>query len=361
MAEETNDNSSPLIKLESPVINPGVLKYPSNLNSITTNCVQFTIYETVSSGEGAGYIPAKTLNADQFVIGGTISGVLAGLQIGANLGDNVKTDNPATSVLSSIIGRVGGAIAGAAVGSLIAEGINVATNLQISPTQKQISSTIMLYMPDTVNESYNLSYEEDNLTDYKFPRYGAIGKNAFESLDNFGSSASNKNLTVSALAALKEIPQASGIPTDLLLKGQGVAINPQVQLLFKAVSLREFQMDFLFSPKNQTESDNVQKIIQNFKYYSAPNLTGVQTTSDSNSGFFFTMPATFGINFINPTNDTYNKYLHKFKNCVLQNINVDYAPNGFSTFTNGAPTQIRMTLQFKETEIVTKSDISGGY
>jgi hypothetical protein len=38
-------------------------------------------------------------------------------------------------------------------------------------------------------------------------------------------------------------------------------------------------------------------------------------------------------------------------------MNVDYAPFGWSTFEDGSPTNIRMTLQFMETEIVTKQRV----
>ena len=47
--------------------------------------------------------------------------------------------------------------------------------------------------------------------------------------------------------------------------------------------------------------------------------------------------------------------------CVLSNVTVDYAPNGWSTFIDGQPTQTRLTLQFKETSVITKSEVNAGY
>jgi hypothetical protein len=46
---------------------------------------------------------------------------------------------------------------------------------------------------------------------------------------------------------------------------------------------------------------------------------------------------------------------------VLENINVDYGPNGWATFNDGSPVQIKLTLQFKETVIVDKNRIRAGY
>jgi hypothetical protein len=40
---------------------------------------------------------------------------------------------------------------------------------------------------------------------------------------------------------------------------------------------------------------------------------------------------------------------------------VDYGPNGWATFNDGSPVQIKLTLQFKETVIVDKNKIKAGY
>lgn len=40
---------------------------------------------------------------------------------------------------------------------------------------------------------------------------------------------------------------------------------------------------------------------------------------------------------------------------VLQSCSINYTPNGqFNTFANGMPTQIKMTLAFKELAVPTK-------
>ena len=57
----------------------------------------------------------------------------------------------------------------------------------------------------------------------------------------------------------------------------------------------------------------------------------------------------------------------KISTCVLTSMDVDYAPGGFSSYEipgenatvggTGMPVAIRLSLQFKETEIMTKSSI----
>jgi hypothetical protein len=42
-------------------------------------------------------------------------------------------------------------------------------------------------------------------------------------------------------------------------------------------------------------------------------------------------------------------------------MNVNYTPNGqFNTFENGMPTQINITLQFKELALLTKDKVKEG-
>ena len=56
-----------------------------------------------------------------------------------------------------------------------------------------------------------------------------------------------------------------------------------------------------------------------------------------------------------------NPFYNKIATCVLEACNVDYTPNGVQAFASGAPTQINMTLNFKETKMLTKQKISDGF
>jgi hypothetical protein len=56
-----------------------------------------------------------------------------------------------------------------------------------------------------------------------------------------------------------------------------------------------------------------------------------------------------------------NDYYNKIATCVLENVAVDYTPGAVRSFADGSPTQITMTLVFKETETLTKDKINAGY
>ena len=47
---------------------------------------------------------------------------------------------------------------------------------------------------------------------------------------------------------------------------------------------------------------------------------------------------------------------------MLTQVDTDYTPNErLRTFEDGAPTQINLSLSFKETEMLTKEKINEGY
>ncbi len=246
----------------------------------------------------------------------------------------------------------------------------------VSPDQKRIDTAITLYMPDTIATNYTTAYQEDNLSDNALGQLGASAKSIKDGLDSgFGlRNLGEVGLVYSkALSGLFGKTNKSGksstlgklfgsvlgaVPVDTILKGQGAAINPQVQLLFKGVGLREFQFEFMFSPKNASESKSIVDIVRTFQTYSAPTLQG-ENNSSAVGTLFFGLPATFQIQMV--YNQQENPFMQKFGESVIENVSVDYAPNGFATFNDGSPVQIRLTLQFKETNILTRETIQQSY
>ena len=81
-------------------------------------------------------------------------------------------------------------------------------------------------------------------------------------------------------------------------------------------------------------------------------VTSVISSALTNSGLgFFTSGSRI-------TNGNEAK-LFTVKDCVLTGVNVDYTPNGFATYNDGYPVQTRLTLSFKETQMITKEHFAG--
>ena len=78
-----------------------------------------------------------------------------------------------------------------------------------------------------------------------------------------------------------------------------------------------------------------------------------------NNNFIYIYPSEFDISYY--TGGQENLNLHRHPSCVLTEMNVNYTPNGsFTAFENGMPTQINVTLQFKELALLTKDKIKDG-
>ena len=84
-------------------------------------------------------------------------------------------------------------------------------------------------------------------------------------------------------------------------------------------------------------------------------------------GRWFTTPAEFDLFYMFRGDE--NTWINKIHTCVLLNMEVNYAPNGYQTFrpiedpnnTGAPPTEIDMKLDFQETKLITKEDVNQGF
>lgn len=249
----------------------------------------------------------------------------------------------------------------ASVGSAWQQAGSDLSKFSLKPDTKVVA-TVGLYIPDNVNVSYSVGYDDNeslsqNLGRFYFLAQGATSlANAFKdqtdkSLTNLVNVAGNdpyvRDLAFSTLGKLTGTNL-----TRMALSAGGYAMNPQLQVLFRGIGFRTFQFDFVFTPYNKQESADVQRIIQTFKYHSAPEITeGVL-----GAGYYYKIPETFDIGFYYGNEE--NRNVNRIGQCVLEDVSVDYSGSGqWATFNDGSPNQIKMSLRFKETIIIDKNRI----
>jgi hypothetical protein len=135
----------------------------------------------------------------------------------------------------------------------------------------------------------------------------------------------------------------------------GFPINPRVEVLFSHNNLRQFRFDFLMSPRNVQESETIKEIIRILRLNSAPEISG------EFGGFTYIPPAEFDISIYHK--NIPNPHIPRINTCVLTVIEVQYDPTDgiFSTFSNGHPVAVRMTLGFQEIEPLHKKRINEGF
>ena len=250
-------------------------------------------------------------------------------------------------------------------------------------------------MPDTLAIDYNSIYQDISLTD-TFGLFGYFG-NAVADRDKTSQSKNVQNLLGTTVAKFGgdlagKLPGVEGgNVTGLLQQNLGVIPNPQMQVIYRGVRLREFQLEFIFTPVSRKEADNVDQIIKAFEYYSLPLI------KKGMKGQYLEPPQTFSIDFkflgssnilsgitnvfgstlsnifdssiidlltgttpqskSNDIKSAKQAKIFSVGDCVLRNLQVDHAPNGWSTYSDGIPVQTRLTLNFMEMDIRSKADI----
>ena len=189
---------------------------------------------------------------------------------------------------------------------------------------------------------------------------GAVGATAIESITG--------NRAASNLLASEAIGQAGAIGARVAGLA-GIARNPHKVVLFESVGFRTHQFSYIFVPQSREESVLLRDVIGMFKYFAAPSfnvaekdiftLRDVKVSVGGSAGkHFFKYPEYFEMDFHHP------EFLFQIGPSVLTSVEVKYsesvpsfardqpAPAGIP-----APTQITLTLSFKEVEIVTKENI----
>jgi hypothetical protein len=206
------------------------------------------------------------------------------------------------------------------------KGISSVSQIKWMPeTYADKTDTIRLYMPDTLNFSYNAQYDKLSLAE------------AINSVP----------LVAKVSTAITSVLENKA--ARLLSNKLGYTFNPQQQMLFEGIDFREFDLQFTFTPTSQAESQAVKEIIKKLRYAAAPER------KTSAGGFFFVPPSVFEISFFFEGNP--NENITPIRPCVLQSVTVDYAPNGWSALRDGSPVQTSMSLSFKEIELIDKKSI----
>jgi hypothetical protein len=249
-------------------------------------------------------------------------------------------------------------------------------NESLIKTTEQTNETVVLYMPDTLQYTFAQSYSEAALGDEIGGKIAVAGKSVLEDLKNGldPKAAAEKGLKgPAATAAIQKGIEATGAVIGqnsakaAAFLALGGVNNPMLELLYSSPSFRQFTFEFMFYPRDEKEALEVQNILERLRFHQAPELDG------GSGGLLLIPPSEFEVSFYYGGRP--NPNLPGIGRCVLTNMSVNYAPNGWSAYEmfgendarlgrTGMPTAIQLTLEFKETVILTKKSMvrgDGGY
>ena len=234
------------------------------------------------------------------------------------------------------------------------------------PTTTRITDSVAIYLPPNVQDTITATYNDVSTGMLGFAAAAgldfssAVGAKDYEAAAGALVGGATGVLTEGAkkaAAALAEAISGGEGAAGLVNRAFGQADNPYIEVLFESMSVREFTYNFTFAPRSEEETQDVQEIIQLFRFHMAPELQGGQSR-------FLTLPSEFDIHYMYMAKDgtnSENDYYNKIATCVCTNVAVDYTPGKVSSFADGAPTQITMGVTFKETETLHKDKINAGY
>ncbi len=254
-----------------------------------------------------------------------------------------------------------------------------------TPYKRKLGAGIKLPMPNNMTDGNPRNWGEQSMDAGQMGAIQNVSKNVLTSFftNDFGGygrtatklSMQGEMLTqestrgMSMANKIAQLASESGFgdvsSEQVLSRSVGVVVNSNTELLFAGVSLRSFEYQWLMSPRNRLEAANVRMIIRAFKQWSAPKkIRKIDNGELSNVGkaggpsFFLGTPNIFRLRFVTGGNRNILG-VNKFKPCALQNVDINYTPEGqWMAYENGMPISVMMTLRFAELEPIYDTDYS---
>ena len=374
------DDSSPLATLGNDPLAFSSLAYPKDVTDDMTNGHYMVFYVNIPNQSKVDYKDGATsAKVGEYVRKNKLVTDAEGKISYKTLPQGVSPGGPGfSSPVQAIKDKVNAKLSGFGTGATSALGTVLRKQGHTGATKnttgmsarmnltKRISDSVTLYLPPNIQDVLNAQYNSMATGLAGAAMAGAAAAAGAYNNDDFEKSIKSGLDVAGGVMSDALAKSAAGVAETLTggeglreagLKGIGAADNPYMEVLFDKVGMREFNYSFTFAPKNPDESEDIKKIINLFRFHMLPELRG-------DAARFLTLPSEFDIHYMFMGEDgaaTENTYYHKISTCVLQNLSVDYTPNGVKSFSNGAPTQINLSLSFKETQAMTKELVNEGF
>ena len=138
---------------------------------------------------------------------------------------------------------------------------------------------------------------------------------------------------------------------QFLARQSGQIFNPNMELLFNSPTLRNFRFSFKMTPRSPEEAEQCKLIIRTFKMNMAPKVT----SGRGEQSLFLNTPNVFELRY--KSGAANHPFLHRFKQCFLTDISVNYTGEGvYATYEGREPVSMIMDLTFKELEPIYDQD-----
>mgnify|MGYP003124926832 FL=1 len=248
---------------------------------------------------------------------------------------------------------------------------SISGGLRRSGRLKRTKDTIALYMPNGLKAEYGAEYKSSDLGLAGIVAPDLAGVSSIDQLVSQLKAAGTGAAVRDSIADVLGIRAAGGLAGMLsgadvegaIRKTLGKAMNPAVEAIFTHVNLRNFDFNFRFTPRNEAEFRTVDAIIKLFKFHMLP-----ERVQGQNIGRHLIFPSEFDLQFM--FGGVENAWIPFAASSVLEKMSVNYGPGGETQFLQPIkvpggfappPSEINVSLTFRETEIMTKEKIAEGF
>lgn len=197
---------------------------------------------------------------------------------------------------------------------------------------------------------YKRAQQINSSTPYAVPSGGIRLPLPMKINDNLVLHWSAVSLTDAVLSAL---PGAASAGVSIAQLGGaavngGLALNPLMFMLFQRPDYRQFSLSWLFTPRNEKESQDIKDIITKCKQAASPERSGF-------SNMLMTYPLVALIK-MHP-DDIFGHMV--FKPCIIKSVIVDYTATPTPAYhKNGAPAAISLILNIQEMQFWYRNEIT---
>jgi len=235
---------------------------------------------------------------------------------------------------------------------------------------KTPEAIILLPIPQNVQDQNSVNWGDSTLNAFELAgaeavsgvirskKLEGIGKELSNFASKFQASAVTGNLqdqttSLFSAAALQTL-NANVQTSDLVARTSGQVLNPNMELLFRGVSLREFAFEYDLAPRDGNEAKEIKKIITTLKRAQAARTSA---TNSPGSGLFISAPRVFQLEY--RSGNKKHPFLHSFKPMAMKGMAVNYTGSGnYSVYGDSTPVHMKISMNFQELNPIYFEDYS---
>ena len=227
--------------------------------------------------------------------------------------------------------------------------------------------SIVMYMPEDVSTGFRGNWGGKAFSNLATGLLNSAGGEGLDKLDNLATTAfegAQRLLPLTGTAIIRKgIQKITGDSLsndDIFGAISGAILNPNTELLFNGVDMRNFQLNFKLVPHNQGEVKIINDIIKTFKMCTLPQRDPGEVFKQKNQGItqgFIGVPNLCKVSFMKGPDP--HPVLPIYKMCAVTQVDVNYTPDGtYATYRDGQPVAIQLALNFQETKLVFAEEIA---